>query len=40
MKRTLFKNFKICATCALWSGIRTVDGTRSTISYDDNKMGE
>lgn len=40
MKRTLFKNFKVCATCTLWNGIRNVDGTRTTISYDDNKIGE
>lgn len=36
----LSKNFKACATCALWGGRRTPDGTHSTISFSRVEKGE
>lgn len=36
----LSKNFKACATCALWCGRRTPDASRSTISFFRGEKGE
>jgi len=39
-KKRLPKNFKVCATCAKWSGSRQVDGTRSLVEFEEHQKGE
>lgn len=37
---SLTKNFRNCATCALWGGMRRVNSTRSIVTFEQNQKGE
>lgn len=38
--KTYSKNFPACVTCAKWCGSRQPNGTRSTITFEENQKGE
>ena len=40
MENRLHGSFKACATCALWSGIRTTDGCNILSVFEQNQTGK
>ena len=40
MKSSLTSSFKVCATCALWSGSRTTDNFNTRVEFERNQKGK
>lgn len=37
---SLSRNFRSCATCALWGGMRRANSTRSIVAFEQEQKGE
>lgn len=40
MKSRLPSSYKVCATCALWAGVRTTDGCNVLSVFEQNQTGK